>query len=197
MLEGMDEVWYVSYGSNMSADRFRCYLEGGVPPGGRKHNPGARETTPPLRSAGIDLPGTTYFSSESPQWGGGVAFYDHQTPGRTHARGYLISPQQLADVAAQEMYFEPGAVSIDDAVLAPVEHGEKAWGDGHYETVIHLGDHDGCPMLTITAPHRVHEIAHTRPGPAYLDTMTTGLRETHGWEPARIDRYLDSLVTAD
>jgi hypothetical protein len=25
-------VWYVAYGSNLSAERFSCYLQGGQPP---------------------------------------------------------------------------------------------------------------------------------------------------------------------
>ena len=37
------EVWYVSYGSNMSEKRLAAYIGGGVPPGGNRANPGARE----------------------------------------------------------------------------------------------------------------------------------------------------------
>ena len=101
-------VWYVAYGSNMSAARLACYLEGGCPPGRRPRQPRRpRRVTAPARSEPVDLPGTTYFAGESPQWGGGAAFYDHDEPGRTAARAYLVTAGQLADIAAQEMYRVP------------------------------------------------------------------------------------------
>ena len=53
----MSHVWYVSYGSNMSADRLACYIEGGRPPGGSRANPGARDRTLPTRTVPVDLPG--------------------------------------------------------------------------------------------------------------------------------------------
>ena len=56
-IEVMSHVWYVSYGSNMSAARLACYLEGGVRPGGTRANPGARDRTPPARDIPVDLPG--------------------------------------------------------------------------------------------------------------------------------------------
>ena len=76
----MSHVWYVSYGSNLSADRFACYIVGGVPPGGSRANPGARDRRLPERTIPVDLPGTGYFAGESPQWGGGVAFYTRGHP---------------------------------------------------------------------------------------------------------------------
>ncbi len=56
------DVWYVSYGSNMSGARLTAYLEGGVPPGGTRANPGARDDSPPRRSVPVDLPGALYFA---------------------------------------------------------------------------------------------------------------------------------------
>ena len=61
----MSHVWYVSYGSNMSAARLACYLEGGCPPGGNRANPGARDRSLPARSVPVDLPGTTYFADRA------------------------------------------------------------------------------------------------------------------------------------
>ncbi len=101
------KVLYVSYGSNMASRRFACYIAGGQPPGGIRVNPGARDRTLPERDIAVDLPGTVYFAGKSPQWGGGVAFYDPVVPGTTAARGYLVTAGQLVDVLAQEMYREP------------------------------------------------------------------------------------------
>ncbi len=52
-----------------------------MPRGGTRANPGARDRRLPERSIPVDLPGTVYFAGDSPQWGGGVAFYDHDDPG--------------------------------------------------------------------------------------------------------------------
>ncbi|MDN4162624.1 histone deacetylase [Nocardioides abyssi] len=192
MADGL--VWYVSYGSNMAADRLACYLEGGCPPGGSRRNPGARDTTPPLRSRAVDLPGTTYFAGRSPQWGGGVAFYDHATPGRTAARAYLVTAAQLADIAAQEMYRVPAdGDPIEQLVLDPLDGGRHEVGPGHYETLVEVGEADGHPLLTFTAPHGADAVEHTRPADAYLAVMATGLRESRGWSADEVAAYLASL----
>lgn len=193
----MSHVWYVSYGSNMSAARLACYLEGGCPPGGSRTNPGARDRTPPVASVPVDLPGTTYFAGESPQWGGGVAFYDHETPGFTAARGYLVTAGQLADIAAQEMYRVPAAGDpLEDVALGPIDGGRHELGPGHYETLVEVGRHDGAPLLTFTAPHGAGHVEHTHPAPAYLETMALGLRESRGWDAAQVQNYLDSVLPA-
>lgn len=186
-----DHVWYVSYGSNMWATRLSCYLEGGTPPGGDRANPGARDQTPPARSTAIDLPGTLYFAGASVQWGGGVAFYDHVTPGFTAARAYLVTAQQFADIAAQEMYRQP----VDDdplagVVLAPLPEGRHVAGPGVYETLVDVGALDGRPLLTFTAPRSAHETDHSAPSDAYLATMAQGLKESRAWTDAQVEQYL-------
>ncbi|MGB0101821.1 MAG: histone deacetylase [Nocardioides sp.] len=193
----MSHVWYVSYGSNMAADRLACYLEGGCPPGGSRSNPGARDRTPPVRSVPVDLPGTTYFAGDSAQWGGGVAFYDHEKPGFTAARGYLVTAGQFADIAAQEMYRLPQQGDpIEQLVLTPLEGGRHTAGPGHYETLVEVGHHEGHPLLTFTAPHGADHVEHAHPSPAYLDTLARGLRESRGWTETRVRRYLDSVLPA-
>lgn len=191
----MSHVWYVSYGSNMSALRLGCYLEGGTPPGGSRRNPGARDRTPPARSIAVDLPGTTYFAGASPQWGGGTAFYDHETPGEAAARGYLVTAGQFADIAAQEMYRIPGAEDpIERLVLDPLQDGRHSVGPGHYETLVEVGRADGMPLLTFTAPHGADAVEHVAPSPAYLDTLATGLRESRAWDDRQVAAYLDGIA---
>ena len=188
-------VWYVSYGSNMAAGRLACYVEGGCPPGGSRVNPGARDTTPPERSVPVDLPGTTYFAGESPQWGGGVAFYDHDEPGRTAARAYLVTAGQLADIAAQEMYRSPAdGDPLEEVALRALDGGRHTWGPGRYETLVAVGELEGAPLLTFTSSHGAASARRTRPAPAYLAMMATGLRESRGWDEAETRTYLDSLV---
>jgi hypothetical protein len=191
----MSQVWYVSYGSNMSSVRFACYIEGGRPPGGSRTNPGARDPRLPVRSVPVDLPGTLYFAGESPQWGGGVAFYDHARPGFTAARAYLVTAAQLADIAAQEMYRVPqDGDPLEEVVLAPLQGGRHELGPGRYETLVEVGRRDGLPLLTFTSPHGADHVEHTRPAEAYLATVADGLRESRGWDDRRIASYFASLL---
>ncbi len=191
----MSEVWYVSYGSNMSAERLACYLVGGCPPGGLRPNPGARDRVLPTRSVPVDLPGTTYFAGDSPQWGGGVAFYDHDTPGPTAARGYLVTRRQLVDIAAQEMYRLPrDGDPLEGLLLEPLPGGRHEVGPGHYETLVEVGRLEGLPMLTFTAPGGVGAMPDRTPSRAYLATLGTGLRESRGWPETRVGAYLEAIV---
>jgi hypothetical protein len=181
-----DLVWYVSYGSNMLAARFQCYLTGGTPKESGHVHPGCRDRRPPRLTRSCELPGGIYFATTSPIWGGGRAFYDPSLPTTTAARAYLITTAQFSDVVAQEMYRQPGADLDLSAVLCT---GRGQLGPGRYETLLHLGDHDAHPMLTFTAPWTAATIDHVPPSPAYLRTLAAGLREAHGWPDDRITRY--------
>src|SRR5436309_15910174 len=120
-------VWYVSYGSNMHLARLTAYLAGGTPPGGDRVHSGARDPRPPRRDRAVWLPGGIYFATHSPVWHGGRAFYDPNLPGRAAARGWLITARQFSDIAAQEMYRQPGAELDLSVVLAT---GRDRIGDG-------------------------------------------------------------------
>jgi hypothetical protein len=98
-----DPVWYVAYGSNLAFARFRCYLSGGRPHGGARVYPGCRDRSAPTRTEAVLVPGGLVFAGASKVWGGGSAFYDRSAPGQVAARAYLLTPDQVGDVAAQEM----------------------------------------------------------------------------------------------
>lgn len=186
-------VWYVSYGSNMCADRLRCYLAGGMPPGASRGYSGCRDRRAPLRSTGYRPAGGVYFATESAVWGGGRAFYDPDLPGTAATRAYLITSGQFADIASQEMYRATGADLDLAAVLAA---GRIELGPGRYETLLHLGDLGGYPLLTFTAPWRASDVGPTAPSASYLRMMIAGLRETYGWAGCRIGGYLAGLPGA-
>jgi hypothetical protein len=193
-------VWYVSYGSNMCADRFTCYLEGGRPSGGSRTNPGAHDPSPARRDAPVELSGSLYFAGNSSQWGGGgVAFYDHEAPGVTAARAYLVSAEQFADIAAQEMHRlpEPGD-PLAEVVIGGLggEGSRHHAGPGHYETLVEVGALEGLPLLTFTSPHGLHAVAHTVPSPAYVAMLVTGLAELRGWDTDRARAYVAARVAA-
>ena len=187
---GAPRVWYVAYGSNLAMDRFRCYLAGGRPAGGAREYPGCRDPSEPLRTVGAEVPGRLVFAGRSGVWGGGMAFYDSAGPGVVHCRAHLITTQQFADVAAQELRRPPGGeFALDLAGLLPDVESMVATGPGRYETVVRLGELDGIATFTITH-HDVGTLPLAAPTAPYLRWIAIGLRESHGYDAARIARYL-------
>lgn len=193
----VSRVWYVSYGSNMSRTRLGCYLAGGRPPGARVRYPGARDRIPPVRDTAVQLPGRLYFAGESSVWGGGVAYYDHDSPGPTPARAYLITAEQFVDIAAQEMHRAPSPDDPLHQVLADgLPSGRHVAGPGSYETLILVGDRDSVPMITFTAPHGAADVPHTLPRANYLAMLADGLREAHGWDADQSAAYFASVTSS-
>ena len=180
-MNGMSQalVWYVSYGSNMHRDRLACYLQGGRPPGAFVTYPGARNSAPPLAEMGIELPGSIYFAGSSTVWGGGgMAFYDHHVPGPTPAKAYLITAQQFADVADQEMNRPPSSDNPLETLACELPVGSAhSVGPGGYETLLVLDRADSIPMVTFTAPHGSDAVTHTIPGEPYLTMLRLGVDE--------------------
>jgi len=182
---GDDLVWYVSYGSNMDAERLAQYLAG------------ARDHRPPRGDAAVWLPGSIYFATHSPVWGGGRAFYDPDRPGPTAARAWLLTVSQFADILAQEMYRNPGPnpgpnPGTDLDLTEVLTAGRSQLGPGRYETLLHVGERDGYPQLTFTAPWRAADVAPVAPSAEYLRMLARGLMAAHGWDAGRAAGYLAS-----
>jgi hypothetical protein len=180
------QVWYASYGSNLSRERFLTYLRGGRPPGATRTYPGARNQAAPADDCPLTLPGQVFFGWHSPTWGGGIAFYDADSAGATLARAYLLTDQQFADVAAQEMHREPGSDLDLTHVLRDTRHDT---GPGRYESLHLVGELDGHPVLTFTTPEP-DVLQRNSPTAAYLTTIAAGLRESHGLDVEAIVDYL-------
>lgn len=184
-------VWYAAYGSNMHAERFAYYREGGTPPGTDHTYPGFRDPSEPAAVVPLILPGSLYFAWQSPVWTGGVGFYAVRPaagwPIGAAARGYLLTVGQFGDLLAQEMYRTPSADFDPAAVLAA---GSARLGPGRYETVVHAGTHEGIPVLTFTSPWDPETVALQRPSARYLTMIGAGLRAAHGWDFDRVVDYL-------
>jgi hypothetical protein len=180
------QVWYASYGSNLSRQRFLHYLGGGRPDGASRTYPGARDRTQPEDDRALTLPGEMFFAWESPTWGGGIAFYDADSPGPTLARAYLVSEQQFADVAAQERRELPGE---DFDLTQVLTHSRHDLGPGHYEALHLVGELEGLPVLTFTAPNPT-ALQRNSPKSAYLSTLVRGLQETHDLPDEDLADYL-------
>ncbi|MFE4516293.1 histone deacetylase [Kitasatospora sp. NPDC056783] len=180
-------VWYVAYGSNLHAARLARYLRGGRPAGAARAYPGCRDRRPPRRTVAAVLPGTVYFAGRSPAWGGGSAFYDPAASGEVPCRAYLLTLGQFSDIAAQEILRSPGADLDLTRVLAD---GRAELGPGRYETLLRVGERDGHPLLTFTAPWGVAGAELAAPSAPYLRHLAAGLAESHGWGPWRTAGYL-------
>jgi hypothetical protein len=142
-----NHLWYAGYGSNLSRERFACYLQGGTPRGAHHKYVGCRDRTPPQATVPLRVTGRLTFAGESTLWGGGLAYLDPEADGEVVARGYLVTTEQLDDVAAQEP---------------------------RYDRVTEVGEHDGVPVVALTSTE-IHPTA--APGAAYLRTILAGLTD--------------------
>ena len=151
--------------------------------------PAASRSTCPARSTSPGSP---------PQWGGGVAFYDHAEPGFTAARGYLVT------AAPVRRHRRPGdvprrrttATRSRTVVAEPLAGGRHQAGPGRYETLVEVGRHDDLPLLTFTAPHgarprRAHAAHRGLPGPGPpRAARAPGVGRGAGGGVPRLDREL-------
>lgn len=99
-----DLVWYVAYGSNLSNERFLCYIRGGTPEGSDKAFEGCRDTTLPRDVKPEILDRELYFAENSKGWQGmGVSFIRNESSNtsKTYVIKYLITREQLEDLAKQ------------------------------------------------------------------------------------------------
>lgn len=176
-------VWYAAYGSNMSWERLRCYLEGGRPEGGTRVYEGARDRSPPSSSAGRQIPGELVFGGTSRTWGGGVAFLVEGMSTTALARLVDISLEQFCDVIAQENWVDVGSVVLPEV---PDRGAIEVSSDLTYGVVLGLGTHAGRPIVTFTK----REGEPAAPAPAYLRYVATGLWEAFGLDGEAIARYL-------
>ena len=165
------QLWYVSYGSNLFADRLTCYLAGGRAPGGRWTNPGARDSNPPTGDRRVDLNHALVFGGPSHTWDGGPAFLDLVTPGRSVGRGWRITHEQFEDLVAQENALDPGALTIDGDLI---NEGGVVLPGARYGRLVPLDPIDDEPAVTFTYIDRPHERA---PDPRYLELLQAGLEE--------------------
>jgi hypothetical protein len=170
-------VWYVAYGSNLSRARLQQYLDRGPDP------------SPPRDDRPLTIGHPLFFAGESQVWTGGRAYLDHAPvhPATTLARAWLLTRAQWDDLHAQESGPDHGA-GADPASLADGE--ARLVGDGRYDVLLGLGRHADIPVATYTGPERLDPATCTRPAPAYLERIATGLHEAHSLTVAEVITYL-------
>ena len=188
--DNFSHVWYASYGSNLSEDRFMVYIRGGQAPGTNYEYPGCTDTTSPVGDISTDLPFSLYFAKESKVWGGGMAFVTHdQVWGPSKSRAYLIKTSQFEEVVGQENHLK-GGVPIDYekvktagklALPSPLD-------EGNYGQILYGGEYEGAPIFTFT--NRAGHQESTRPSIRYLRMIASGLRQAHNMDAEAAASYL-------
>lgn len=184
-------VWYASYGSNLSPQRFDCYVSGGRPEGAQRTYTGCRDTSMPTGCRPIRLPGRVLFGADSSVWGGGMAFYDPRGSGPALATAYRLTVEQFADVWFQERHLPVGGtVPLGELMAA----GEWVGGDDLYDRLLVAGEIEGEPLLTFTFP-ATPAVPEQAPSPAYAATIERGLIATHGLTREEAAAYIAGLVS--
>jgi hypothetical protein len=132
-----------------------------------------------------------YFAGRSKRWGGTSAAFvslSAQDP-PSLARAYLITQGQFVDVVRQENRLQADIVDFEQRLHVAKEHGHaRLLPTGFYTELLFCDERDGHPMLTFTASDDRTDIG--RPSPAYLQTIGSGLRESHGATTAQAVTYL-------
>lgn len=186
-------VWYAAYGSNLAADRFALYVQGGTHPTTGRVTPGCRDPRPPAASVAATLEHRVVFARHSTGWDGAVAFLDADGSGMALVRLWRITLGQLVDVVAQENVARPGTVDGTAVVgLGRRRPTCSVIAGGWYGRVLWCGERDGAPVLTCTADWDLAAEVPAPPAPAYVATMGQGLREL-GHGAGVVADYLASL----
>ncbi len=167
--DGKEHVWYAAYGSNLSAERFSCYIQGGLCKANGRSYPGCDDKALWTDTRFSSVRGRMYFGRISDSWGGGVAFFDPCGTGSTIVRLYHITREQLLGVMEQE-------------------------GSAHdwYGQLYCLGvDTNGEPIYTLTS-NMVHK--HNPPSDAYFQLIRTALINEGGLAEKDADCYLNGCM---
>ncbi|GAA0149502.1 histone modifying enzyme [Lithospermum erythrorhizon] len=185
------DIWYAAYGSNMSKDRFLCYVQGGQAEGMRIPYAGSADKSPPKDILWMTFPHRLFFGRDfSATWGpGGVAFLHPESniQEKSYLCLYRITLEQFNDVCLQEnamdidtsspLFDLTSLQSIESKKQVSVETGIKRW----YDNVVYLGKEKDVPILTMTCSlsdvdgYKSGKLPIYAPCKGYADTLVRGL----------------------
>ncbi|KAL6559528.1 Histone deacetylase 5 [Orobanche gracilis] len=153
-------IWYASFGSNMSLSRFRCYIEGGQIEGMKKPCVGSMDKSEPREIIWKTFPHRLFFARDhTATWGpGGVACLHPKSnvEEKTYMCLYKITLEQFNDVLLQEnvssydmshpLFDLTALETIQTEKCISVESVQNGW----YHNVLYLGKERDIPILTMT-----------------------------------------------
>lgn len=174
-----ETLWYVAYGSNLSAGRLQRYLD---------------QTSPvaaPLDRRPMVLEHRLFFAEWSVGWGGGCAFIDPRPSSgvETRVTAWRLRADQFLGILARE---NGGAAVPDDFAPEAVGVGDRCMVvDGRYGLVMGCPSPDGRPSLTFTTPADPLP-TESAPSASYLATIADGLIADHGLTPSEAKAYLSA-----
>ncbi|SFL58432.1 hypothetical protein SAMN04487943_102326 [Gracilibacillus orientalis] len=181
-------VWYASYGSNLSRDRFLCYIKGGRPQGSEKREIGCRDQSLPIAAGTHIMRHPLYFAKKSQRWQKqGVAFIGLSKDEQflTYSTKYLITVEQFMDVVKQENNGADLNIDLDEVMKS----GFKTFRDSWYGTILFLGEEQGYPILTFTADWDL-DVPFITPSKEYVSMIIHGLKTTVSLDNTEILHYL-------
>jgi hypothetical protein len=65
--------------------------------------------------------------------------------------------------------------------------------DNWYGRIIYIGDEEGYPILTFTAPWGDNQIQLNPPGEKYLEVIINGIKECYGMKNEKIIAHLSNV----
>ena len=164
-----DYIWYACYGSNICAERFNNYIEGGFYKPTGSYCSGCKDKSRWIDECNRQYKGRLYFAKNSGRWNGkGVAFYDPQSESRrTYMKLYKITREQFHDVQIHE---------------GPAWYGRVVCFDVHS---------DNCPVYTMTS-NQIFE--SNNPSDKYLTLIRRALIDELNIDVDEADSYLRKAV---
>ncbi|WP_227937574.1 hypothetical protein [Alkalihalobacillus deserti] len=183
-------VWYASYGSNLSKDRFLCYIRGGKPEGSEKTEVGCKDKTLPKKEKTYIMNYPLYFAKKSTRWQSqGVAFIGLQEDKKhlIYSRKYLITIEQFMDVVKQENNGEELHIDFDYVKKNRYKTLKNSW----YGTILYVGEDEGIPIYTFTADWDL-DVPFNKPSKEYLSMIIEGLKRYVGLHNPEIINYIVS-----
>ena len=176
----MNKVWYLSYGSNLSRERFLCYIKGTQYKDNARCEQGCRDNRLPMDDRTIIIQNELFFSFKIPQWQNmGVAFIRKQksNTARTFCRMYLLTQEQFEDVVKQENDVDVNQnIEIDYDRLNEVGH-ISLFEDSYYGSLLKIDEVDSLPVYTFTLNHE--PVEYMQPSREYLRSIINGIKNSH------------------
>ncbi|KHF38159.1 hypothetical protein [Halalkalibacter okhensis] len=181
-------VWYASYGSNLSKERFLCYILGGKPKGSEKIEVGCRDKSLPKDEATFVMNYPLYFAKNSRRWqnqGVGFIGLTNDSQYQTYSRMYLITEDQFKDVVKQENNGIELNIDFNQVELNTYKTLRDSW----YGTILFIGKKESIPIFTFTADWDL-DVPFSKPSDEYLSMIIEGLKQDVGISKKEIINYL-------